>query len=359
MSPLDFRKVFYHTDNLIELKQTGDSWPIHMQVGLTSFCNHRCIFCHGGHTAIESDLFKPAIIDLDILLNCLKEAKVHGLKAVTFVGNGEPLLYPHIDKLFEEVRKLGIEIGLFSNGAMLNEQRRKFVAEYAIFIRFSINGSNTEEHNTVHQCNGDFPKIVENIRALLELRKSMRKTLPTVGTQMVIYEENYKSIYEAAKLWKDIGVDYFEIKPLIDTGFDLESPVKPAKDKAEVRRLMKMAEELQDDNFKVYAKYGMYAETLLPNIKRTYDKCLGSSVSLNLLENGAVAICPHLEISKEHILGNINEKSFEEIWTSERRKKILQELNVHKCPPACKQHKLNEILWDYLYPKKENHINFL
>ena len=53
MSPLDFRKVFYHTDNLLQLKESGDSWPIHMQVGLTSFCNHRCIFCYAGHTAAD------------------------------------------------------------------------------------------------------------------------------------------------------------------------------------------------------------------------------------------------------------------------------------------------------------------
>ena len=330
-----------------------------MQVGLTSFCNHRCIFCYAGHTAADMKFKQGGVIDLNVLLNCLKQAKAHGLKAVTFVGNGEPLLYPHIDKLFEEVRQLDIEIGLFSNGAMLNEERRKFVAEYATFIRFSVNGSNVEEHNTVHQCNGDFPKIVENIRALLELRKSMRKTLPTVGTQMVIYEENYKSIVEATKLWKNLGVDYFEIKPLVfTTEFDLENPVRPAKDKEEVRKLMDKARELADDEFKVYAKYGMY-DAIMESVGRNYDECFGSVLSGNILENGDVTICCHHIHDPNKIFGNINEQTFEEIWTSERRKNILKNINVHKCPPACKQHKLNEILWDYLYPKKENHINFL
>ena len=360
MSPLDFRKVFYHTDNLIELKQTGDSWPITMKVGLTTFCNHRCVFCQVGHASVDGGgMLKSAVIDLDVLLKFLKQAGKHGLKAITICGEGEPLLYPHIDKLFEEVRKLGIEIGLFTNGALLNETRRKFIAEYATWIRFSINGSNVEEHNMVHQCNGDFPKIVENIRALLELRKSMRKTLPTVGTQMVIYEENYKSIYEATKLWRDIGVDYFEIKPLLPVVCDLENPVTLTKNKDEVRRLMKMAEELQDDNFKVYAKYGLYAAQIKP-ITKNYDKCFVPALFGGYLkEDGDLGICCDLAFDPDKILGNINEQSFEEIWTSERRKKILQELNVHKCPPACTQHKLAEILWDYLYPKKENHINFL
>lgn len=358
MNPLDLRKVYYHSEKLSELKNTGDAWPIHMQIGLTSFCNHRCVFCHGGHTAADLP-FRPAVMDFDVLLSCLKQAKSHGLKAVTFVGNGEPLLYPRIDDLFVAIKDLGLEVGLFSNGALLNAERRKFVAEYATFIRLSVNGSNIAEHNMVHQCKDDFPVIVDNIRSLLELRKVVCRKLPTVGVQMVFYEKNYRSIYEAAKFWKELGVDYFEIKPLISTGFDLESPVRPAENKAEVRELMRQAESLQDDKFSVYAKYGMYSETLMENVPRNYESCLGSILSLDILENGDIPLCSSFEFDRNKICGNINDASFEEIWTSTRRKNILDELDVHKCPSGCKQHRLNEILWDYLYPKPENHINFI
>lgn len=353
---LSAEKVFYHSEKLLELKNTGDTWPVHMQIGLTSFCNHKCIFCHGGHNDISRA--EKTEMDLNVLMRCLEQAKKHGLKAVTFVGNGEPLAYSRIDELLERLRDMGLEVGVFSNGGLLNEKRRELIADFATFIRFSVNGSNEEEHSKVHQVKGQFHKVTENIKALVELRKAKGKRLPTIGAQMVFYEDNYKSIYNATKMWKEIGVDYFEIKPLVETPFGLHENARQTKDKAEIVRQMEKAKTLADENFAVYAKYNMY-ETTIDNPKRSYDKCYGQAISVDLLENGNLPICASCEFSDEYSCGNIYEQDFEEIWTSERRKNILKNLDISKCKNGCKQHPLNEVIWDYLHPNKEHHPNFI
>ena len=35
MNRFDPRKVFYQAEKLVELKKTGDTWPVHIQMGLT------------------------------------------------------------------------------------------------------------------------------------------------------------------------------------------------------------------------------------------------------------------------------------------------------------------------------------
>jgi len=39
-------KVFSHLDRVKQLKESGDTYPIHMTVGLTNHCNHKCTWCY-------------------------------------------------------------------------------------------------------------------------------------------------------------------------------------------------------------------------------------------------------------------------------------------------------------------------
>lgn len=111
------------------------------------------------------------------------------------------------------------------------------------------------EHEMVHRVKGDFDNVVGNIRALVEGKKKLGTPLPTIGTQFVFYDKNYMSIYNAAKLWKDVGVDYFEVKPVIEgEGSAVNISVFPAKDTEAVEKQMLMAEELADDTYTVYVK---------------------------------------------------------------------------------------------------------
>lgn len=359
MERLDYKKIFYHVEKLLELKNTGDTWPVHMQIGLTNRCNHRCIFCFGGHAGNTERRYDE--INLDALLNALQQARKHGLKAVTLVGLGEPLLYSKIDMLLRSLRELDIKVGIFTNGVLLNERRREFVNEYATFVRFSVNGSNSQEHEIIHQKKGDFPVVVENIKKLVAMRRHGRTHLPTIGVQMVFCQQNYRSMVEATKMWKEIGVDYFELKPLVMPEYATQIKLDPVKNKEEIRLLMQEAETFQSETFSVYAKYNMYEDTMdkfEKGVVRTYKKCFGQSVASVIHEDGSVKVCNGL-YGHPVSIGNIYESSFEDIWTSKKRKDVMAQINIKKCSSVCRFHLLNEILWDFMYPKEENHPDFV
>lgn len=359
MDRLDPRKILHQSEKLLELKVTGDTWPVHIQIGLTSFCNHRCLFCYGGHS---SERKLDAVMDFDVLLSALHQAKAHGLKAVTFVGNGEPLCYPRIRDLLKALQEMELEIGIFTNGALLERDLREFVAQYCTFIRFSVNGGTAEDHAKVHQVPGDFDKIVSNIRDLVALRHAnevREGRIPTIGVQMVFYEDNYRSVVSATRLWKDVGVDYFEIKPYVEAPYELYDKILAAQDEKSVLKELKTAKALEDDQFRVYAKYQMYKNTMSRPDYRTYRVCSAQALSGVIAEDGNVMLCCNLHPHVLRPFGNINEQSFEDIWSGERRKQILAGIDVKKCPVGCHLDAFNEVLWDYLHPKKENHIDFV
>ena len=98
-------KYFITLKKIEQLKNSGDTTPIHITVGLTNFCNHKCPWCYinwnqSGQQNKRSGTInrpppKPIQADLKII-EALKEAKEMGLKAITIVGDGEPTLHKKV-----------------------------------------------------------------------------------------------------------------------------------------------------------------------------------------------------------------------------------------------------------------------
>ena len=78
----------------------------------------------------------------------------------------------------------------------------------------------------------------------------------------------------------------------------------------------------------------------------------------NLWSDGNMYICSNQEHEKD-IIGNIYKNSFMEIWHGDKRKKRIQQIRVEECPRGCRCDPLNEVIWDYLYPDKLVHPNFI
>jgi MoaA/NifB/PqqE/SkfB family radical SAM enzyme len=65
-----------------------------------------------------------------------------GCRAVILTGGGDPLLYPHIEWLVDEIRSRGLEIGLITNGTACNLLPGEYWSEFA-WVRVSWTGADT------------------------------------------------------------------------------------------------------------------------------------------------------------------------------------------------------------------------
>lgn len=356
MNRLSADKIICHADRLMDIKKKGDAYPVHMVVGVTDYCCHRCIFCNSDFAT--ADKSRVNTMDKEVLLKFLQEAKQEGLKAVTICGSGEPLIHPQIEEILYAIHDIGLEIGIFTNAAPMKENIRKAILKTCTFVRCSVNASNSEEHEIVHQVKNDFTRVVDNIRNLVKEKRALGQQLPTIGTQFVFYEDNYRSMIAATKLWKEVGVDYFEIKPLIEgEGSAVGSTVFAAKDKVEVKELMALAKLEETEEYQVYTKYNQYLNTLSEE-PRNYRMCYGHALDPNLWSDGNMFICSNQEHEKD-IIGNIYKESFLEIWHGEKRKERIRQIRVDECPRGCRCDHINEKIWDFLCPDKLAHPNFI
>lgn len=147
-----------------------------------------------------------------------------------------------------------------------------------------------------------------------------------------------------------MGVDYLVIKHCSDDeegnlGVKYEEYFED-----DLIEKIKEAEAMSTENYQVSAKWSK----ILSHGKRKYTKCFGSPFILQLSGSGLVAPCGMLfnDKYKRFHIGNIAERSFKEIWQSDKYWEVMNHIASDKfnaqtdCGTLCLQHKVNEFLWD-------------
>lgn len=361
----DPRKVFTHLDRVLELQQAGDTRPVHMTIGLTNYCNHKCPWCYinwyqAGRASERSgagDAKRRAVNADDRLIEAVGEAVEMGLKAITIVGDGEPTMHKKFVPYLRKLGEMGLDIGLFSNFSATDPEVIKAMAEHCFFARCSLDAASAEVHQQSHGSD-DFDLVIRNLRDLVALRGGKKR--PVIGIQFVTNQWNYWQLPEAARFYRDLGVDYMTIKPALKNELN---PAHPGNDAPldEVFGLMKDAEEEATENFSVYAKYPQFREVLehKTNDGRYYKKCYATPISPYLDEDGSLEMCGNLK-GRGFTMGNIYESSFKEIWSSQQRKGCMNKIDLSTCPSGCRLDPLNKVLWDAFHPDEDRkHPNFV
>jgi MoaA/NifB/PqqE/SkfB family radical SAM enzyme len=105
----------------------GKLRPIHIQLNPTNRCNRTCQFCSCSARDKHLELPLAEVRDMFAVFREL------GSKAVTITGGGEPLLHPHINEIIESAKENGIDVGLVSNGDVIN----RLNSDWPMWLRIS------------------------------------------------------------------------------------------------------------------------------------------------------------------------------------------------------------------------------
>ena len=224
-------------------------------------------------------------------------------------------------------------------------------------MRCSIDAANKNTHQKGHGSD-DFELVIENLKNLLKLRG--KEKFPIIGAQYVCNHWNYKEVPDAAKFFKSIGIDYLTFKPMYKNELNPAHEINKLKNEEVIPYLIKAKKE-ETEKFKIYVKTSQFKEVLGNQYNKGvyYKKCNATPLAPYLDEDGSVELCGNLK-GRGFKLGNIYEKSFKEIWYSEERKKIIEKIDLNKCPAGCKLDPLNKVLWDNFNPEENRfHTNFI
>jgi len=342
-------KILNHWDTINAILKGWNPPPISCEIDPSNLCNHDCIWCMYHDFKEERNVKIPK----DRMFNLIRELGQGGVKSVTFTGGGEPLTNPATVEGLYKVREASMEVGLVTNGGLMNKDICKEIVDTCLFLRISLDAATTSTHSSVHKpknlSKDNFDQIIANIKTLVDLRKKKGRDF-TIGIAFLVHPLNYFEIYDATTLAKKLGVDYIQIRPVFITG---KKPLE--KMWFAVQDLMEKSLELIDDRFHVFPIAHRFDE--VSKIDRTYSQCLGHALLAVVGADCNVYTCCQLRGDPRFSFGNLKEKSFFEIWNSKERGEVIKRIDLAKCPP-CRYNKYNELL-DYLSDTMRPHKNFL
>ena len=338
-------KAIYHTDKIKLLQQGKPIVPTEIQIDLEAFCNDNCSFCsyrkedgynnemlkmiEGNPSDKNLPIGKPSIesrIPDDVVLDIPRQMKEAGIKACEITGGGEPTLHP---KFKEFVRLLGEndrDIGIVTNGSRLDNDTIQLIKENVMWLRISMDSATPEIHKKIHRTpNSDFDKRLNTIRKLATDKPDSL----TLGVSFIITPENIGDIEDAAKLFKEVGVDHIRFSWM----FDKQGTAGLTKQQIEhIGELIpRLQEELQTDTYRIFNEKNRIQ---LYTAKNDFDTCNFQRFVMAIGADSGCYPCCIMKYNKEFQYGNLKDNTLNEIVTSMNTDEFMKSLDPKRCYPC-------------------------
>ncbi|MBW4844774.1 MAG: radical SAM protein [Lachnospiraceae bacterium] len=339
MGELDFKQKLLTTNYkewIANFSHGNMCIPQIIELDPTSNCNYSCNCC------INSDIInKNGFISKNILLKFIDDFAEMGGMGIIFIGGGEPLMYPDFGEILKYVYNKGIKFGITTNGFFIDQYLYE-IANYSSWTRISVDAASKKMYDIVRPCKYEksYERVLKNIDRL-----SKDKT-GVLGFSYLLLEDkgftNVDEIVKAAKLARDLGCDYFELKPMVDENHFLYRYSKGLLEK--LHEKVFQLNDLKSESFNIiYANsIDQYSESKLTQPK-SYDYC-PSAYLRNVVTNYGVFPCPYKRGNQKFNMGSIN-TGLKEFMYSKDREHILETLDPKvDCKHFCIRNEVNEFL---------------
>lgn len=339
----------------------GSLAPFVVELDPTSRCNLACPDC------ISGELLNKDEIPSGRLLQLADELIDAGVKAVILIGGGEPMMHPSIEKVIERFGGAGVKIGITTNGLFLKKYL-DVTAEFASWVRVSMDAATSETFNRIRPSKVGkslFDSAIKNMQTFAKVKKGR------LGYSFMIFNEgdygfrgipvnteafnkvnqiktNVHEIFQAALLAREIGCDYFEVKPMYDVNHF--SIMQPESITRTVDEQLLLAKGLNNDCFRVLEATKLWStlhgeSNLEP---KDYQRCV-SAETRTLITPSGTYVCPYFRGAEHKNLGKIQDMTFRELWHGQRRIEIIRKLDPSEdCPMHCIRHGSHKIIESWI-----------
>lgn len=339
------KKIIYHPENIIAYKEGKRPFPITLEVDLTNRCNHRCSFCYyAEHISQNKDS-----LDSSVLKKSLLEARHLGTKAISFTGGGEPMLHKDYFEIIKYTKELGFDVGTITNGSAIQARNADILLDSLQWIRFSVAGGDRESYHKVQGVD-QFERVITNLRLLVQKKKEYGSQL-YMGVRTLVTPKNLSSLQNLALIFQTCPVDYFQLAPdqfSSDQGSFWNSPETQAV-------FREIHEILAPGKTKLLTTTYMESQAKL-DFPRT---CYAHFFMLTITAEGFVTFCKNARGAKDFTIGNIYEKTLQEIWEDKKTKEIERWVRPNNCGLFCKHMAINNTMEEILHPEAPMTPNFV
>ncbi len=347
---MDSHKLIYHPETVSRWLKGENIYPIEIEISPSGSCNHRCVFC-----AVDYIGYQPDFLDKNVLFRDIGSMSKKGLKSVICSGEGEPLLNKNMPDIANGIKSFGVDVAMSSNGTLFTKDKAEECLGAFSWVRFSVASMEEESYDKIQRGKkGDLERVKTNLADCVKVKRD-KNLKTTLGAQCLLLPDNLEQLPYMAKTLREIGVDYLTIKPYSQ---HLHSRNRFEIDYGQMLALEKEVLKYATEDFSIYFRSNAMKKM---HHKKCYRQCYGLPFMTHIDAKGNVWPCVAHIGTGGLCYGNINEQTFEEIWEGEKRKKIVEQLNVmninQSCREACRLDEINKYLDELKHPGA--HVNFI
>jgi MoaA/NifB/PqqE/SkfB family radical SAM enzyme len=216
------------------------------------------------------------------------------------------------------------------------------------WIRISLDASDKDMYCKLRGID-EFDKVIQIVK---DFSSKCPKTV--LGLSFVINTVNYTQIVEFVKLGKELGAD--------NVRFSIAWSSKGWSDPDKLYEISKLIEEaklLQTEDFKIFdLTKGRLDNFTLKG--KEYSSCGYQHFTTVIGADSIIYPCCTLKYIPEASFGSLKEKSFQEIWEGEKRRRWLKKdyLKDVCSKNICWMQEKNKFI-GYLIEENPKHVNFV
>jgi len=277
-------------------KSSGNNGlPYAASIEPTTACNLGCPECPSGLKQFTRPTGKLNLeLHKDMLKNLGKQ-----LFYINYYFQGEPFLHPQFLDLIIEAKKKKIYTSTSTNAHFITAEKAEEIIHSGLDrMIISIDGL-TQETYEQYRIHGKLSKVIEGSKHLVAAKRKLKSTTPHLIFQFLVVQPNEHEIEKVFQLGKDLGIDEVRLKTAQLYDYENGNPLMPKND--------------------TYSRYKLGKDGKYHPKYKLLNQCWRMWSSTVLTWDGKVVPCCFDKDAK-HVLGELGETSFKDIWNSARYK---------------------------------------
>ena len=346
-------KFFHYADHIDAIREGRIAAPLHIRWKPINRCNHDCWYCayKVGNLKLGENMNEADTMPPEKAMEVADDLVEMGVKAVTFSGGGEPLIYRPLPDVIERLARGGVKVASLTNGAALKGRMADAFAAHATWVRISIDGWDGPSYAKArHVPEEEFDRVVGNMRDF-----AARGSDCVLGVTYIVTQENHRHIVDMARLMKDVGVRHVKFSGVVVGNDGASNNPYHAGMFDEARAAIDEARKLADSDFGIIDFY----HEIDDRFDKTYTRCLSMTMVPVIGADCGVYTCHDKAYMNGGLLGYIHERRFKDLWFAEEtRQRILSLDPSRECRHHCTAHLKNLALNEFLSQDPE-HLGFV
>jgi KxxxW cyclic peptide radical SAM maturase len=287
--------------------------PLQFHWEITHQCNMRCIHCYASSKKNSQDFADT--IDWERSLELLRTMRDMGVVQINFLG-GEPTTEKKFLKLLEKAVEYNMDVTFPTNGLLLNREINDQLKKLGLnHLTISLDSPNPHTFEKFRGVKDVFSKVTDNIALAKEMGM-------TVIVNSVLTRLNHKDFPDLIDLLVDLNVDVLKIIDEFPVGrgmSNVDNLLLSSEEYREFYNSMKndIIPRYKDKITIISSPRFMHLEKnpITNDSSKALDyRCSAGRLQCFCTAEGDIYPCYLFYDEKEYKVGNVFERSFDEIW---------------------------------------------